>query len=155
MWKLSRKISTPNMWSNLHIEKQLKINDNQGFPTMFASSDYMHYWWKNHLIVWHGPFQNKDNNKLIIFENVVSQSLLIWHVFFGLLDNSDDIIMLERSSLVTNLLQGQASNMSFVVNGNTYPKYYLLVDDIYPWWSIFVQALHELQGKKWQHFSKM
>ncbi len=53
-------------------------------------------------------------------------------MFFGLLDNSDDIIVLERSSLVTNLLQGLASNMSFVVNGNTYPKYYLLVGEIYP-----------------------
>lgn len=69
-------------------------------------------------------------------------------MFFGLLDNSDDIIVLERSSLVTNLLQGLASNVSFVVNGNTYSKYYLLVDEIYPRWSIFVQAIHELQGKK-------
>jgi len=73
---------------------------------MFVSLNYMHYWWKNYLVVWHGPFQSKDINKLIIFQNVVSQSLLIWHAFFGLLDNNDDIIVLERSSLVTNLLQG-------------------------------------------------
>ncbi len=38
--------------------------------------------------------------------------------------------MLDRSPLITNLLQGPTQDMDFVINGNTYPKYYLLVDGI-------------------------
>jgi hypothetical protein len=45
--------------------------------------------------------------------------------------------------------------MNFIVNGNTYPKYYLLDDGIYHQWSIFVQTIHESQGEKRKHFSKM
>jgi hypothetical protein len=39
--------------------------------------------------------------------------------------------MLNRSPLITNLLQRHAQNMDFFVNGNTCTKYYLLVDGIY------------------------
>jgi hypothetical protein len=45
--------------------------------------------------------------------------------------------------------------MNFVVNGNTYLKYYLPNDGIYPQWSIFVQTIHESQEEKRIHFSKM
>jgi hypothetical protein len=51
--------------------------------------------------------------------------------------------MLDRSQLITNLLQGPAQDMDFVVNGNTYPKYYLCANGIYFQWSIFVQTIHE------------
>ncbi len=40
--------------------------------------------------------------------------------------------MLSRSPFITNLLQRHAQDMDFVVNDNTCPKYYLLVDGIYP-----------------------
>jgi hypothetical protein len=63
--------------------------------------------------------------------------------------------MLDRSPLITNLLQGPTQDMDFVVNGNTYPKYYLCANGIYFQWSIFIQIIHGPQGKKRQHFSKM
>ncbi len=63
--------------------------------------------------------------------------------------------MLDRSPLIINLLQGTTQDMNFVLHGNTYPKYYLFADVIYLQWSIFVQTIHEPQGEKRQHFSKM
>ncbi len=41
------------------IERQLKINEPQGFLGMFASLDCMYYQWKNCPIVWQGQFQDK------------------------------------------------------------------------------------------------
>jgi hypothetical protein len=40
--------------------------------------------------------------------------------------------VLDRSPFTINLLQSQAQDMDFVVNGNTCPKYYLFADGIYP-----------------------
>jgi hypothetical protein len=76
-------------------------------------------------------------------------------IFLGLLGSNNDINVLDRSPIIINLLQGPAQDMDFVVNGNTYPKYYLCANGIYFQWSIFVQTIHEPQGKKRQHFSKM
>ncbi len=76
-------------------------------------------------------------------------------IFFGFLSSNNDINVLDRSPFITNLLQGPAQDMDFVVNGNTYPKYYLCANGNYFQWSIFVQTIHEPQGKKRQHFSKM
>jgi hypothetical protein len=63
--------------------------------------------------------------------------------------------MLDRSPLITNLLQGPTQDMDFVVNGNTYPKYYLFANGIYPRWNMFDQTIHEPQGEKRKQFSKM
>jgi hypothetical protein len=63
--------------------------------------------------------------------------------------------MLDRSPLITNLLQGPTQDMDFVVNGNTYLKYYLFANGIYLQWNIFDQTIHEPQGNKRQCFSKM
>jgi hypothetical protein len=93
---------------------------------MFANLDCMHYRWKICPITWQGQFQDKNDNRLIILEVVTNQSLWIWHVFFNLPNNNNDINVLNRSPLITNLLQGPAQDMDFVVNGNPYPKYYLL-----------------------------
>ena len=74
--------------------------------------------------------------------------------FFGLPGGNHDINVLDRSPIVNNLLRGTGNNLSFSVNGHTYPRYYLLADGIYPQWSCFLQP-HEPQGEKKQHFTKM
>jgi hypothetical protein len=45
--------------------------------------------------------------------------------------------------------------MSFEVNGHVYPRFYLLIDGIYPQWSCFLQPIHEAQGEKLQHYTKV
>jgi hypothetical protein len=63
------------------MRNKLKINEARGFPSMFASLDYMHYRWKICPITWQGQFQDKDDNRLIILEVVADQSLWIWPFF--------------------------------------------------------------------------
>jgi hypothetical protein len=135
------------------ILKQMSINRERGFPGMFGSIDYMHYDWKNCPVAWQGQYNDKDKNRSIILEAVADQSLHIWHAFFGLPGSNNDLNVLDRSPLVRNLLASPAEGISFMVNNTQYPRYYLLADGIYPKWSIFVQTIHNPQGKKRQHFA--
>jgi hypothetical protein len=41
---------------------------------MYVSLAYMHYQWKSCLVVWHGQFQDKNDNRSIIFEIIEDQS---------------------------------------------------------------------------------
>jgi hypothetical protein len=63
--------------------------------------------------------------------------------------------VLDRSPLLSNLLQGAGHDMTFEVNGHVYNRYYLLADGIYPQWSCFLQPIHEPQGEKKEHYTKM
>ncbi len=45
---------------------------------------------------------------------------------------NNDVNVLNRFLLIYNLLRGEVRDWNFVVNGNTYPCYYFLVDGIYP-----------------------
>jgi hypothetical protein len=57
--------------------------------------------------------------------------------------------------LVANLLCGHGNDLTFSVNGHDYRRFYLLADGIYPPWSIFLQPIHEPQGEKKKHYSKL
>jgi hypothetical protein len=51
------------------------------------------------------------------------------------------------------MLVGEATDMTFEVNGQEYNRYYLLADGIYPPWSCFVQSIHEPDDEKRKHFA--
>jgi hypothetical protein len=136
-------------------QRQIAINTARGFPGMFGSLDCMHWTWKNCPVAWQGQYQDKDGVRSIILEAIADQSLWIWHAFFGLPGGNNDINVLDRSPLVANLLGGEGSDMSFEVNGHVYSRYYLLADGIYPQWSCFLQPIHQPQGEKKEHYTKM
>jgi len=46
------------------------------------------------------------------------------------------------------MLQGVGNNLSFEMNGHHFLNYYLLVDDIYSMWTIFVQTSHDCWERK-------
>ena len=135
-------------------ERQMAINEARGFPGMFGSLDCMHWNWKNCPVAWQGQFQDKDKNWSIILEAIADQSLWIWHAFFGLPGGNNDINVLDRSPLVSNMLRGEGRDLSFQVNGHVYPRFYLLADGIYPPWACFVQPIHEPIGEMKEHFTK-
>jgi hypothetical protein len=112
---------------------------------MLASLDCMHYRWKNCSIVLQGSFINKNGNKLIILEAIIDQRLWIWHAYFGLPKNNNNLNVLDRSPLIHDFLGGASVNLSFKVNGNRHFHYYLLVNGIYLQWSCFVSMIHEPQ----------
>ena len=133
--------------------KQLAINSARGFPGMFASLDCMHYEWKNCPVAWQGDYGDREGKRSIILEAVADQSLHIWHVFFGLPGSNNDLNVLDRSPLIHDMLVGEATNMTFEVNGQEYDRYYLLADGIYPPWSCFVQSIHQPDDEKRKHFA--
>ena len=141
--------------THVDIEKQMRINNACGFPGMFASLDCMHWTWKNCLVAWQGQFQDKDANRSVILEAVTDQSTWFWHAFFGLPGGNNDINVLDRSPLVVNMLRGEGHDITFEVNGHTYPRYYLLTNGIYPQWSCFVHPIHVPQGEMKKHYTKM
>lgn len=125
---------------------QMENNAARGFPGMFASLDCMYYDWKN----W-----KKDRNNAIILEAIVDKRSWIWHCHFGLPGGKNDLSLVDRSPVVANMLSVAANEFKFSVNGVEYPRYYLLTDDTYPRWSVFVQTIHEPQVEKNCLFAEM
>jgi hypothetical protein len=79
--------------------------------------------------------------------------LWIWHAFFGLPGSHNDINVLDRSSVFTNLVAGRAPPVNYSVNGHDYTMGYYLADGIYPSWAIFVKSIHSPQGNKRKFFA--
>ena len=105
-------------------------------------------------MAWQGDFDDREGKKSIILEAVVDQGLHIWHIYFGLPGSNNDLNVLDRSSLIHDMLTGTTCDMTFEVNGQMYNCYYLLADGIYPQWSCFVQNIHNPEDEKRQHFAK-
>jgi hypothetical protein len=113
----------------------------------------MHWEWKNCPVVWHGDFSDRNRKKSIILEAIASEDLHIWHAYFGLPGSNNDLNVLSRSPLVENFLTSAARDRHFSINGCDYDRYYLLIDVIYPKWSIFVQSIHLAPDEKRAYFS--
>ncbi|XP_028106044.1 uncharacterized protein LOC114305092 [Camellia sinensis] len=77
----------------------------------------------------------------------------IWHAFFGLPGSHNDINVLERSFVFTELAQGRAPAINYTINGNEYTMGYYLANGIYPQWSTFVKTIPSPQGNKKKLFA--
>jgi len=83
-----------------------------------------------------------------MLEAVASHDLWIWHAFFGTAGSNNDINVLNQSTIFTEVLQGRAPEVQFMVNGNEYNMGYYLTDGIYPEWVTFVKSLPEALSDK-------
>ena len=95
-----------------------------------------------------------DNTRdpTIILEIVVSYDLWKWHAFFRLPGSHNDINILERS-FVFSELEGRAPPVNYSINGNDYSMGYYLADGIYPSWATFIKTIPAPQDRKRQHFA--
>jgi hypothetical protein len=69
-------------------------------------------------------------------------------LFFGVAGSNNDINVLNRSPLFTEVVQGRAPEVHFMVNDNEYNMGYYLADGIYPEWATFVKTIHLPQCNK-------
>ncbi|KAJ0824976.1 putative harbinger transposase-derived protein [Helianthus annuus] len=136
------------------ITRLLAIADQRGFPGMLGSIDCMHWKWKNCPTAWKGMYIGHIREPTIILEAVASYDLWIWHAFFGMPGSLNDINVLERSSIFTELEQGRAPPVNYTVNGHDYTMGYYLADGIYPKCQTFVKTIPSPRGDKNKHFAK-
>ena len=101
----------------------------------------MHWKWKNCPSKWKGQYIGHTCDPTIILEIVASYVLWIWHAFFGLPGSQNDINVLERSSVFSELAEGRAPPVNYLINGNDYSMGYYLADGIYPSWATFVKTI--------------
>ena len=89
----------------------------------------------------------------LILEAVASYDLWIWHAFFGLPGSHNDINVLDRSPIFTDLAKGRAPSANYSINGHEYTTGYYLADGIYPSWATFVKTIPCPNGPKATNFA--
>ncbi|GJX57198.1 putative nuclease HARBI1 [Tanacetum coccineum] len=87
-------------------------------------------------------------------EVVASYDLRIWLAFFGTPGPCNDINVLHRSSVFSDVLEGRAPKVSYVVNGHQKNMAYCLTDGIYPSWAVFVKSTTSPQIRKPKLFAQ-
>ncbi|XP_018474045.1 uncharacterized protein LOC108845314 [Raphanus sativus] len=130
------------------LERLLDIGEVRGFPGMIGSIDCMHWEWKNCPTAWKGQFTRGSGKPTIVLEAVASQDLWILHAFFGLPGTLNDINVLDRSPVFSDIYEGRAPKVNFKVNNHTYQLAYYLTDGIYPKWATFIQSISLPQNPK-------
>ncbi|XP_023901087.1 uncharacterized protein LOC112012950 [Quercus suber] len=144
-------LRSPN---NEGIARLLVNGERRGFPGMLGSIDCMHWKWKNCPTAWKGQYSGHIREPTIVLEAVASYDLWIWHAFFGLPGSNNDINVLERSPIFSELEQGRAPAVNYSINGHEYTMGYYLADGIYPKWSTFVKTIPSPRGHKKKLFAK-
>ncbi len=89
-----------------------------------------------------------------MLEAVVDARLWFWHAFFGTPGCQNDIVILDRSPLLVDLMHGISPEVSFVCNGNTYNHGYYLADGIYPEWPLFMKPIMKPEGEKQKNYTE-
>ncbi|WVZ98924.1 hypothetical protein U9M48_044294 [Paspalum notatum var. saurae] len=140
--------------TNEDVARLLEENKQRGFPGMLGSIDCMHWEWRMCPTAWKGMFTGRGKHPTMILEAVASHDLHIWHAYFGMPGNNNDINVLQRSPVFSNYLRGRSTPVEFEFNGNTYNMGYYLADGIYPEWPAFVKSICHPMKAKTQHFSK-
>ncbi len=136
------------------IKRILRENSERGFPGMIGSLDCMHWAWKNCPKALAGQYQGKEKTPTFVLEAVATYDLRIWHYAFGFPGSLNDINVLQRSTLVPDLLKSRYRE-DFEVNGASRSLLYFLTDGIYPEYPFFVKALTLPKTMKESFFTKM
>uniref|UniRef100_A0A0D3AKZ4 DDE Tnp4 domain-containing protein n=1 Tax=Brassica oleracea var. oleracea TaxID=109376 RepID=A0A0D3AKZ4_BRAOL len=105
------------------LQRLLDIGEHRGFPGMIRTIDCMHREWKNCPTVWKGKYSRGSGTL-------------------------NDINVLDRSPVFDDIINGQAPQVTYYVNGREYNLAYYLTDGIYPKWTTFIQSIPMPQGPK-------
>jgi hypothetical protein len=130
------------------MQRILQQNNKRGFPGMLGSVDCCHWKWKNCPSGWAGQFSGKAGQPTIVLEAVASYDLWIWHAFFGMPGSHNDINVMDRSPIFTELAEGTGPSVDFNVNNNNHTIPYFLADGIYPDYATLVKTITQPVGAK-------
>lgn len=136
------------------LKRILAINDRRGFPGCVGSWDCQHWQWKNCPVQLAGQCKGKEKKPTIVLEAICDGELWIWACNYGNPGSMNDINILDASSIVEKVLNGELlPDFQFKVNGKPYSMLYYLVDGIYPNWAMFIDTIAEAINKKEKTFS--
>ncbi|XP_048620538.1 putative nuclease HARBI1 [Brassica napus] len=130
------------------LQRLLDIGEYRGFPGMIGSIDCMHWERKNCPTAWKEQYSRGSGKPTIVLEAVASYDLWIWHAFFGPPGTLNDINVLDRSPVFDDVINGQAPQVTYSVNGREYHMAYYLTDGIYPKLATFIQYITMPQEPK-------
>uniref|UniRef100_A0A0D2ZTG1 Myb-like domain-containing protein n=1 Tax=Brassica oleracea var. oleracea TaxID=109376 RepID=A0A0D2ZTG1_BRAOL len=105
------------------LQRLLDIGEYRGFPGMIGSIDCMHWEWKNCPTAWKGQYSRGSGTL-------------------------NDINVLDCSPVFDDIINGQAPQVTYSVNGRGYHFAYYLTDGIYPKWATFIHSISLPQGPK-------
>ena len=126
-------------------QRILKIFMDRGFPGAFSSWDCKHFNWKNCPVRLAGQHKghSEGGKKTLILETIADPDLYLWSIFFGEAGSLNDINVLDKSSIVTSILNGKfdLKTEEYMINGRFRDWLYFLVDGVYPNWAIFIKSV--------------
>ncbi|XP_052190030.1 uncharacterized protein LOC127799854 [Diospyros lotus] len=114
--------------NSIDIARLMTVAEQRGFPGMLGSIDCMHWKWANCPTAWHGMYTGHARKPTIILEAIASYDLWIWHAFFGLPGSLNDINVLDRSHVFSELAEGRGPEVKYTINGHEYTMGYYLAD---------------------------
>jgi hypothetical protein len=120
---------------------------------MAKTVDFQAYWEALIACTGNGRIAGHFHEPTIILEAVASYDLWIWHAFFGLPGSHNDINVIERSFIFSDLAEGCTPPVNYTINSHDYTMGYYLADGIYPQWATFVKTISSPQGNKRKHFA--
>ncbi|XP_056843363.1 uncharacterized protein LOC130495844 [Raphanus sativus] len=135
------------------VDEYVRLAETTARNCMIGSIDCMHWEWKNCPAAWKGMYSRGHEKPTIVLEAVASQDLWIWHAFFGAPGTLNDLNILDRSPVFDEIINGNAPEVNFHVNGREYGLAYYLADGIYPKWATFIQSIRLPQGQKQSLFA--
>lgn len=138
-------------------DRILIFNAKRGFPGMFASWDCSHFKWDKCPVQYHGAYKSRCNNsKTVVMECVVDCHMWVWYMNFENAGSLNDINILDKSSIVTSIWNGSFNLKCprYEIQNLVCDYMYLLVDGIYPPWSIIINTIRSLVSDNERRFSK-
>ena len=130
----------------------------RGFPGCLGSWDCKHFNWKNCPMRLAGQHKGhaEGGKTTLIMEAFADYRRYLWYVNFDDPGSLNDLNVLDKSSIVYELLQGTLSiaTTPYIINGKQRDWMYFLVDGIYPPWGIFVTTYSNPQDEKKKLFQQ-
>ncbi|GKD39721.1 putative nuclease HARBI1 [Tanacetum coccineum] len=99
-------------------------------------------------------FPGRSGKPTIILEVVASYDLWIWHAFFGTPGSCNDINVLHRSPVFSDVLEGRAPKVSYVMNGHQRNMTSIFLMGLNPLWPAFFKSITSPQIRKHKLFAQ-